>query len=83
LPRPPENRVLKEIGQRVHSARVAAGFTQEAAAHAAGIDYKRFQRVEAGEVNVTVRTIVRIAEALGVTFWQLLGAAPPSSSRRR
>lgn len=55
-------------------ARLATGMTQEAAASRAGIDYKRWQRLEAGEVNATVRTLVRAAGALGTTFWELLGA---------
>jgi transcriptional regulator with XRE-family HTH domain len=56
------------------------GLTQEDAAARAGIDYKRYQRVEAGEVNVTIRTVVRIAGALGTTFARLV-ADPPSSRR--
>ena len=65
-------RVLREIGRRVKEARVAAGLTQEDAAHAAGIDYKRWQRIESGGVNVTVRTLARVAGAIGQDFWSLL-----------
>lgn len=68
--------VQKEIGRRIRDARVAAGLTQEAAAAAAGIDAKRWQRLEQGSVNATVRTLGRVAEALGMTFWALVGAAP-------
>lgn len=45
--------------------------TQEEAAHAAGIDYKRWQRLEQGTVNPTVKTLARAAEALGSSFWDL------------
>jgi DNA-binding XRE family transcriptional regulator len=64
--------VLKELGRSVHQARGAAGLTQEKAASLAGIDYKRYQRIEAGTVNLTVRTLHRIARALDVDFWELL-----------
>ena len=68
--------VQKEIGRRIRNARVAAGLTQEAAAAAAGIDAKRWQRLEQGGVNATVRTLGRVAEALGMTFWALVESAP-------
>jgi len=44
------------------------------------MDYKRWQRLEGGKVNATVRTLSRVAEALGLSFWELVGATP---SRRR
>jgi transcriptional regulator with XRE-family HTH domain len=49
--------------------------TQEDAASAAGIDVKRWQRLEAGEVNATVRTLCRVAKALKMTFWDLVSPA--------
>ena len=64
--------VLGAIGDRVRDARVAANLTQEAAAAMAGIDVKRWQRIERGDVNVTVRTLVRIAQACGTTIWQIM-----------
>ncbi len=64
--------MLREVGARVRAAREAAGLTQEDAAHRAGIDVKRWQRLEYGEVNVTVRTLVRVAAACKTEFWTLL-----------
>jgi len=46
--------------------------TQEKLSTASGIDYKRLQDIEGGRVNVTVKTLVRLAGALGVDFWSLL-----------
>ena len=63
--------VLVRVGARIRAVRVAAGLTQERAADAAGIDSKRYQRLERGEVNATINTIARVASALGTTFWQL------------
>jgi transcriptional regulator with XRE-family HTH domain len=72
-------RVQKEIGRRVRRARIAAGITQEAAAATAGIDHKRWQRLEQGTVNPTARTLVRVAMAVGLTFWGLLAMPAPAS----
>ena len=47
--------------------------TQEAAAARSGIDYKRYQRLEAGGVNATMRTLLRVAEALGTDVWGMIG----------
>ena len=64
-----------ELGNRIRTARHTAGLTQERVAFLADIDYKRYQRVEAGEVNVTLRTLVRIADAIGADLWKdIMGA---------
>jgi len=65
-------RVLRELGTRVRAARVRAGLTQEDAAARSGIDYKRWQRIEQGGVNASVRTLTRVAYACGVTFFELV-----------
>ncbi len=64
--------MLRGVGRRVQAARVAAGLSQEAAAANSGIDYKRWQRLEDGSVNPTVRTLVRVASAVGTSFWRLM-----------
>jgi transcriptional regulator with XRE-family HTH domain len=64
--------LLRDIGLRVRLAREVAGFTQEEAAHRAGLDARRWQRIEQGVVNLTVRTLARIASALEISFWDLL-----------
>jgi transcriptional regulator with XRE-family HTH domain len=67
-----EQRVLREVGLLIRAAREGAGLSQEDAAHRAGIDAKRWQRLEYGDVNPTVRTLVRVASALRIDFWALL-----------
>jgi DNA-binding XRE family transcriptional regulator len=67
----PTDKVLRELGQRLRDARVASGLTQEEAASKAGIDYKCWQRLESGHVNPTVKTLVRAAGAVGISFWAL------------
>ena len=55
---------LARIGCSVRDARLRLGLTQEQLAGATGIDYKRIQRIERGAVNITVRTLVRLATVL-------------------
>jgi transcriptional regulator with XRE-family HTH domain len=76
-------KVLHELGRRIRAARQQSGLTQEKAAATASIDYKRWQRLEQGTVNATVRTLSRAAAALGLTFWDLVGGPPPKKPRPR
>jgi transcriptional regulator with XRE-family HTH domain len=69
-----ERPVLREIGARIRAARQAAGLSQEDAAHRAGIGAKRWQQIEYGNVNLTARTLVRVAAACGTDFWRLLAS---------
>lgn len=64
--------VLRRLGARLRRLREVAELTQETAADRAGIDVKRWQRLEAGEVNPTVRTLDRAAHALGTDFWTVV-----------
>jgi transcriptional regulator with XRE-family HTH domain len=64
--------VQREIGRRIASARDAVGLSQEEAAARAGIDDKRWQKLEAGTVNPTVKTLYRVARTLGLDFLELL-----------
>jgi transcriptional regulator with XRE-family HTH domain len=76
-------KVLRELGRRIRTARQSSDLTQEKAAAAAGIDYKRWQKLEQGTVNATVRTLNRAAAVLGLTFWELVGGPPPKKPRPR
>ena len=68
---------LFDLGRRINELRGAAGLTQEALAERMATDAKDLQRIEAGEVNVTFRTLVRLADALGCSLGELV--APPTS----
>ncbi len=67
-----ERRALKDLAARLRAARTRAGLTQEALAARARIDQRRYQRLEQGAVNPTIRTLVRIAGALDSDVWTLL-----------
>jgi transcriptional regulator with XRE-family HTH domain len=80
------NAIQRIIGDRLTKARDVTGKTQEQAASDAGIDYKRWQRLEGGAVNATIRTLTRAAEAVGISFWELCAGdvvSPPARRRAR
>jgi transcriptional regulator with XRE-family HTH domain len=91
VPSPPTDRLLAEIGRRVRAARLRVGLSQQKAATATKSDPRYFQRLETGRLNPTVATLARIANGLGVTFFDLVctdeNAAhdrpPPKRTARR
>lgn len=56
----------KALGARVRQLRQARKWTLEQAAEAANMDLKHLQKVEAGKLNVTLVTLVRLAEGFDV-----------------
>ena len=64
--------VTRALGGAIRATRVEQGLTQEAFAIRAGIDRSYLGAVERGEFNVTVDTLARIADGLGVPAWELL-----------
>lgn len=58
--------VIEGVGRRIAEARKAIGWTQQRAADKLKIEVQSWQRFERGE-NTTIRTLVKIANVLGVT----------------
>jgi transcriptional regulator with XRE-family HTH domain len=52
--------------------RRAAGLSQEAVAAAALMDQSQYSRIERGRVDPSIRTLTRVAVALGTTPSELL-----------
>jgi Helix-turn-helix. len=65
---PRYRRAAKALGLQVRALRQAKGWTLEEAAEKGDLDLKHWQKIEAGTVNVTLVTLVRIAEGLGETL---------------
>jgi transcriptional regulator with XRE-family HTH domain len=63
---------LAVLAQNVRAAREAADLTQDDAAHAAGMQPAVYSRIERGEVDPRVSSIVKVAAGLGVTASDLL-----------
>lgn len=51
----------RALGARVRALRHAADWTLEEAAERSDIDWKHLQKIEAGTLNVTLVTLVRLA----------------------
>jgi len=66
---------LRRLGLRVKVLRTARSMSQERLAEAAGLDRTYVSRIERGAHNVTVLTLVRVAEVLDVSAGQLLDSA--------
>ena len=82
--------VFAYIGANVYRARVRVGLTQERLAEKAELDLRFLQRVERGKTNLSIATLVSLADALDVTPGSLLKKAvlpevqrgrPPSKKR--
>lgn len=62
---------MKRLGRNVKKCRSDQRITQEEITRF-GFNYRYFQKIEAGEVNVTLDTIVKLARALKCKISSLL-----------
>ena len=76
-----ESAVLRHVGENVRAARARAAMSQAALAEASGLSRRTVINLEAGEANVSLSAVDRLAEALGTTFSRLV-AEPSSPSSR-
>jgi transcriptional regulator with XRE-family HTH domain len=59
------------LARSLRRLRDAKGLTQEQAAEMAGVNWRHWQKLEAGEVNVTLNTLERICRGLKVDVREL------------
>lgn len=57
---------LKQLGENLKRVRTNKGLTQEFLAEMNNIDYKYYQRIEAGAVNITIKTLYKISQSLDI-----------------
>ena len=62
----PYNIYLKEFGNNLRRIRKDKGLSMEAVANEAEIEYRQLGRIERGEVNTTIISLLRIAKILKV-----------------
>lgn len=62
----------KQFGSNVRRERILKELTQERLAEQADLSLRNIQRVEAGEINVLMTTVVRIRRALGCSADKLI-----------
>lgn len=70
--REPLPELFEVVARRIKALRQARGLTQDAVAEALGIALKNVQRLEAGRQNLTLRTLVHVADVLDVEPYELL-----------
>jgi transcriptional regulator with XRE-family HTH domain len=73
---------MLQFGGNVQRLRLKRGWTQEYLAELAGLDLSYTQRVERGEINLTLSSLANFADALGVQPAVLLRAGKPPVIRR-
>lgn len=57
---------LKDFGMNLRRIRKEKGLSMESVANEAEIEYRQLGRIERGEVNTTIISLLRIAEVLKV-----------------
>lgn len=70
-------RALLDVGRRLSELRTAADLTQEELALKAGVGWKYQQQIELGYGNLTLKTLVKYGNLLGVTLADLM--QPPTT----
>jgi transcriptional regulator with XRE-family HTH domain len=63
---------LKKLGNNIRRERVAKSMTQQELAELADLNIRNVQRIEAGEIDVLLRTCARIRKALACSWATLL-----------
>jgi DNA-binding XRE family transcriptional regulator len=69
--------LLRRLQATVRTLRMAAGLTLKAAGELAEMNWRHWQKIEAGDVNVTMATLVKVARALRVDVADLFGEPMP------
>ena len=67
-----KERLKREFGKRLKKIRLEKKLTQHTLAAEADMEHKHVQRIEAGEINPTMITIITLAEALGISARELM-----------
>jgi transcriptional regulator with XRE-family HTH domain len=70
------------LSANVTRLRERNGWTQQQAAEAMGLDVKHLQKLEYGQLNPSLRTLVNIAEAFGISVGRLLGLSHSGRAKR-
>ena len=70
--------LIREVGRRVLELRRAASMTQQGFAEAMQASVQYVSRIERGQENLTLHTLARIANVLGVRVLDLL--QPPADT---
>jgi DNA-binding XRE family transcriptional regulator len=67
-----EEELIANVAARIKHLRYAGGITQSEMAERLGTSLRNYQRIEEGLANLSLRSLARVAAALGVTPATLL-----------
>lgn len=70
-----EQLLRERLAVQVRALRTEQGLTLKVASERGGIGWRLWQKIEAGEENITLRTLARVALALGKSSAELLSAS--------
>jgi transcriptional regulator with XRE-family HTH domain len=62
---------LRQLGKNIKAARVECGLKQVEVYEGCGLTYRHYQNIEAGKVNVTVDTLIRLSNLFKVSIQDL------------
>lgn len=68
---------LKQIGERLRGLRDVLDITPEEMAETIGIDTAKYEKIETGEVDITISNLMKIARKYGVSAEELMFAEAP------
>lgn len=68
--------VLKALGEKLHQQRKAKKLSLRQLASIADVDYSQIDKIEKGRLNITIITLISIADALGMSPGELLDYSP-------
>ena len=66
------DKIIKLIGDRIRKKRNAKKMTMMDLAFETGIDYRQIGRIERGETNFTINTLIRIGKVLDLKLKQMI-----------
>lgn len=75
-------KVKEHVGRKISELREKKGLTQADVAEAIGTTVPNFQRIEYGTQNVTIETMTKIANAIGVKVAAFFGEIEGPKARR-
>lgn len=67
-----KQRLLRQLGHRVRTAREAAGYSREVLAERADIHTNTIGMIERGEINPSFLVLVAVARGLGMSTAELM-----------
>lgn len=67
-----KSKELRDIGARIRKVRKSLGWTMMDLSYEADLDYRQIGRIERGETNFTILTLINVAGALGLNLKDII-----------